>query len=122
MSLEAVAQARRRGEKWTAAVTEEIFADADVLMTPVLPSPADTADHFQARRPWRTSWHASTRSAYTTAWNIAGFPAASVPAGFTGEGLPLAVQLCLPGKERLLLALSGQLQRAADWTDRRPRL
>jgi amidase len=63
------------------------------------------------------------RTAYTTAWNVAGFPAASVPAGFTAEGLPLAVQLvALPGKERTLLALAGQLQRAADWTERRPQL
>jgi amidase len=65
----------------------------------------------------------SQRSAFTTPWNIAGFPAASVPAGFTDDGLPLAVQLvALPGRERSLLALAAQLQRASDWTARRPAL
>jgi amidase len=123
MSPERVAASRSYGEKWTAAVTERVFSAADVLMTPVLPSPADVARHFHPGRPLRTALRSSMRSAYTTAWNVAGFPAASVPAGFTAEGLPLAIQLvALPGKERTLLALAGQLQRASDWTERRPQL
>ena len=121
VSLEQVAKARRRGEHWTAAVTEQIFAEADVLITPALPSPADAADHFRTGRPLRTALRSSLRTAYTTPWNVAGFPAASVPAGFTADGLPLAVQLvALPGRERMLIALAAQLQRAADWTERRP--
>jgi amidase len=65
----------------------------------------------------------SRRSAYTTSWNVAGFPAASVPAGFTEDGLPLAVQLvALPGRERTLLSLAGQLQHVFDWTAHRPPL
>ena len=123
ISAERIAASRRYGEKWTADVTEGVFANADVFMTPVLPSPADLAERFHPGRPLRTALRASMRTAYTTAWNVAGFPAASVPAGFTSDGLPLAVQLvALPGKERTLLALAGQLQRASDWTERRPRL
>jgi amidase len=92
-----------------------------VLMSPVLPSPADSARHFHAGHPLRSAWRSSLRTAYTTAWNVAGFPAASVPAGWTPDGLPLAVQLiALPGQERLLLSLAAELQRDADWTDRRP--
>jgi amidase len=46
-----------------------------------------------------------------------------VPAGWSEDGLPLAVQLvALPGQEQLLLSLAAALQRAADWTDRRPPL
>ncbi len=123
VSLEQVDRARQRGEAWSAAVTDHIFADADVLMTPALPSPADPAAHFRSRRPVITSLRSSMRSAYTTAWNVAGFPAASVPAGWTPEGLPLAVQLvALPGQESMLIALAAQMQRAADWTEHRPNL
>jgi amidase len=121
VSLEAVSASRRRGEKWSAEITEQIFGAADVLMSPVLPSPADAVSHFNPRRPLRSAWRASQRTAYTTAWNVAGFPAASVPVGWTEDGLPLAVQLvALPGQERLLIGLAAELQRDADWTERRP--
>jgi amidase len=123
VSLEAVKRARRRGEQWAALITEQTFGEADVLLTPALPSPADAATNLRPSRPWVTSLRSSRRSAYTTPWNVAGFPAASVPAGFTDDGLPLAVQLiALPGRERTLLSLAGQLQRAYDWTTRRPAL
>ncbi len=123
VSLEAVRRARHRGEQWAALVTEQTFGDADVLLTPALPTPADAAANFKPGRPVATAFRSLQRSAYTTAWNIAGFPAASVPAGFTADGLPLAVQLvALPGRERTLLGLAAQLQRTFDWTGRRPQL
>lgn len=123
VSLEAVGRARRRGEHWAVLITEQTFGEADVLLTPALPSPADAVTNLRPSRPWVTSLRSSRRTAYTTPWNIAGFPAASVPAGFTDDGLPLAVQLvALPGRERTLLSLAGQLQRAFDWTARRPSL
>jgi amidase len=121
VSLDAVATSRRRGEQWSADVTEDVFSAADVLMSPVMPSPADPANRFHGSHPLRSAWRSSQRTAYTTAWNVAGFPAASVPAGWTDDGLPLAVQLiALPGRERLLLGLAAELQRSADWTERRP--
>jgi amidase len=53
---------------------------------------------------------------FTTPWNLAGFPAASVPAGITPDGLPLAVQLvALPGGEATLLALMAQLEQVLPW-------
>jgi amidase len=121
VSLDAVASSRRRGEQWSADVTEEIFGSVDVLMSPVMPSPADPAKRFHSSHPLRSAWRASQRTAYTTAWNVAGFPAASVPVGWTEDGLPLAVQLvALPGRERMLIGLAAELQRNADWTERRP--
>jgi amidase len=113
----AIEAARRRGERWTADVTEAAFADADVLLTPVLATPADPATRFAPAHPVRTALRSALRTAYVAPWNVAGFPAASVPFGFTTDGLPLAVQLVgVPGSERLLIALAAQLQRASDWT------
>jgi amidase len=66
----------------------------------------------------RTLALAGRHAPYTPAWNVTGQPALSVPAGWTLDGLPLAVQLVgPPGSEALLLSLAAQLQ---DWTDRRP--
>ena len=54
---------------------------------------------------------------------MTGQPAASVPAGFTPEGVPLAVQLVgRPHDEATLLSLSAQLETARPWADRRPSL
>jgi amidase len=55
------------------------------------------------------------------AWNLAGYPAASVPAGLSPEGLPLAVQLvATPGKESLLIGLAAQLERQHPWPRHAP--
>jgi amidase len=58
----------------------------------------------------------------TAAWNLAGYPAASVPAGVSPQGLPMAVQLvATPGNESLLLGLAAQLERERPWPRHAPR-
>ena len=52
-------------------------------------------------------------------WNLAGFPAVSVPV--SGPGLPGAVQLVAgPGREQTLLALAAQLERVSPWQRHAP--
>ena len=54
-------------------------------------------------------------------FNATGQPAASVPAGFDADGLPLAVQLVgRPDDEATLLSLAAQLEGERPWPDRRP--
>jgi amidase len=56
-------------------------------------------------------------------WNLTGQPAASVPAGFTEEGLPRAVQLVgRPHDEATLLSLAAQIEAERPWAGRRPPL
>ena len=65
---------------------------------------------------WESGW-----VPFNVLWNSTGQPAASVPAGFSGEGLPLAVQLVgRPDAEATLLSLAAQLEAARPWADRRP--
>ena len=60
---------------------------------------------------------------YCAAWNHTGQPAASVPAGFTADGFPLAVQLVgRPGDEATLLSLAAQIEAERPWADRVPTL
>jgi amidase len=57
------------------------------------------------------------------AFNHTGQPAAAVPAGFTGDGFPLSVQLvAAPEREDVLLSLAAQLERARDWPAHVPAL
>ena len=61
--------------------------------------------------------------AYTAVWNVAGNPAASLPAGFARDGLPLAVQLVgRPAGEPTVLSVAAQLERARPWADATPPL
>ena len=58
---------------------------------------------------------------YAIVWNHTGQPAASIPAGLSVEGLPLAVQLVAPpNDEQTLLSLAAQLEVEQPWADRRP--
>jgi amidase len=58
---------------------------------------------------------------FTAPWNHLGNPAASVPAGFTAGGMPLAVQLVgRPNDEATLLSLAAQLEAERPWADRLP--
>ena len=62
-------------------------------------------------------------SAYAALWNVTGNPAASVPAGFARDGLPLAVQLVgRSDDEPTILAVAAQLEQELAWTGRRPAL
>ena len=67
---------------------------------------------------WETGW-----VPFTVLWNITGQPAASVPAGNTADGLPVAVQLVgRQGDESTLLSLAAELEAERPWADRRPQI
>jgi amidase len=90
------------------------FAQHDVLVMPTLAQPAPPA-----RRYGNLSWPRSVTLALrfapmTGVWNLAGYPAATVPV--PGDGMPRAVQLVTtPGREDLLFSLAAQLERARPW-------
>ena len=66
---------------------------------------------------------AAAKVPYYGTFNATGHPACSVPAGFDGDGLPLAVQLAgRPHDEATLLSLAAQIEQARPWADRRPAL
>ena len=108
-------------ERRLAARVGTLFDEHDVLLTPVMSQPAPRAGLMEGRGAtvtylWESGW-----VPFNVLWNSTGQPAASVPAGFSGEGLPLAVQLVgRPDAEATLLSLAAQLEAARPWADRRP--
>jgi amidase len=98
------------------------FERHDVLVMPTLAQPAPPARRW-GEGSWLHSVVTSLRYApMTAAWNLAGYPAASVPAGVSPQGLPMAVQLvATPGNESLLLGLAAQLERERPWPRHAPR-
>ena len=111
----------RRDEPALAARLNAVFERADVVLMPMLPGqPPKIADLTSRGTAW-TFNRAATEVAYTAPWNVIGQPAASVPAGFDSDGLPLAVQLCgRAGDEVTLLRLAAQIEAARPWAQSRP--
>jgi amidase len=112
-----------RAEQRLAERVGRLFADHDVLLTPVMSEPAVPAGIMEGRGAtasylWSTAW-----VPFEVLWNSTGQPAASVPAGFSADGLPLAVQIVgRPHDEATLLSLAAQLEEARPWAARRPPL
>ncbi|MFC6153476.1 amidase [Nocardioides yefusunii] len=105
-----------------AAAALEALAPYDAVLTPTLASPpvpvgalrddADPAGDFEAQCRF-TPW--------TSAWNVTGMPAVSLPTHWTADGLPVGVMLAgRPAQDELLLSLSAQVEAVSDWTGRRP--
>ncbi len=89
----------------------------DVVLTPTLAQPPlpvgalrnddDPAADFEAQKAF-TPW--------TSAWNVTGMPAVSLPLHWTPDGLPVGVMLAArPGEEALLLSVAAQVEVAAPW-------
>ena len=98
-----------------------LFEDVDVLLTPMMSEPAKPAQAMEGRGAIATWLWESRWVPFNVVWNATGQPAASVPAGFSAGGLPLAVQLVgRESDEATLLSLSAQLEAARPWADRRP--
>ncbi|HLW15823.1 MAG TPA: amidase [Actinomycetota bacterium] len=96
------------------------FEEYDGLLTPTFSRPAppigeigkDIHGAWNDYRNWLC---------WTWPFNVTGQPAASVPAGFSSEGLPIGVQVVgRAADERTVLSLSAQLERARPWIDHRP--
>ena len=118
--LLAAARAREHG---VAAKLGELFADFDVLLTPVLARAAVEVGRWAGRGALMTLDGVSryTLSPLLSAWNVTGQPACAVPAGYSADGLPLAVQLVgRPDDEATLLALAAQLEAEREWPSERP--
>jgi amidase len=98
-----------------------IFDQADVLLLPVIGEPAVPVGKWDSHRGLWTLSGMTRRTGFGPPWNYIGNPAASVPAGFTDDGLPLSVQLVgRPNDEATLLSLAAQLEAERPWAERRP--
>jgi amidase len=106
-----------------AALGQVFDGGVDLVMTPMFTRRAPHVGKYEGRSAL-IALNGSIRFVpYCGAFNHTGQPAASVPAGFTADGFPLAVQLVAkPEQEPVLLAVAAQLETALGWPDRRPPL
>lgn len=114
-----VARAGLTRESWAQswrATAREFFTSHDVLLTPALArTPPSSSDW--SRRGWLANVVSSALYApFAAPWNLAGLPAAVVPAGRHPNGLPLGAQLVAgEGGEGLLLGLAAVVESRLPW-------
>jgi aspartyl-tRNA(Asn)/glutamyl-tRNA(Gln) amidotransferase subunit A len=97
----------------------------DLLLAPTAPSAAPLIS--STRAPLQSGAEAAsrffTRRSFSTPASLAGFPALSVPCGFTESGLPIGLQLIgRRFEDATLLRAAHTYERAMSWRDRRPPL
>ncbi len=97
------------------------FEDHDILLSPTLNAPPLRIGAYQGKGLARTLLGMTGYMPFCPPLNLVGFPAASVPAGTSADGLPLGVQLAAaPGGEALLLSVARQLETLRPWPRHAP--
>jgi aspartyl-tRNA(Asn)/glutamyl-tRNA(Gln) amidotransferase subunit A len=113
-----------RGQQARALVRREVdeaLARRDVLLAPATPITAPRIEERQTRLGDGPSDVRSALIRLTRPFNFSGHPACSVPCGFTGDGLPIGMQIVgRPFDEATVLRTADAYQRLTDWHARRP--
>jgi amidase len=97
----------------------------DLLLTPTMAEPPVPLGTFATTpdNPWTGLLRSGPYTPFTPAFNMTGQPAISLPLHESADGLPIGVQLVAAyGRDDLLLSVATQLEAAAPWADRRPRV
>jgi len=91
------------------------FADVDVMLTPVAPTPA-----FKIGEKVNDPLQMYLSDIFTIPVNLAGTCAMSLPAGFSASGLPIGLQLIgKPFGEETLLRAGYAFEQATEWHTRK---
>ena len=99
----------------------QFFERYDLLLSPTLPCAAFDVGHDTP--PGHEGRNIVSWVYYTYPFNLTGQPAASIPAGFTAEGLPVGLQMVAGiNREVDILRAAAAFEEAAPWAERRPPL
>ncbi|HEY6759679.1 MAG TPA: amidase [Baekduia sp.] len=116
-----VLRAARAAERPFRARVGRIFRRADVVLAPTTAQPPLPVGSIDGLGGWATDKVIVGACPYAWPWNVLGWPGVNVPAGLTGDGLPVGAQLLGPdASEPRLIALAAQLEAAERWQDRTP--
>jgi aspartyl-tRNA(Asn)/glutamyl-tRNA(Gln) amidotransferase subunit A len=97
---------------------ETVFKQCDVIVTPTYPTSA-----FKIGEKVNDPLKMYLSDIFTIPANLAGIPAISLPCGFTGEGLPIGLQLLSNYfQEEKILQVAAAYERETEWHLQKPPL
>lgn len=104
---------------WDAA--RKFFARYDLLLTPTVACPPFKVGLDNPTEVAGTPIPEYGWTPFTYPFNMTGQPAASVPCGFTGDGLPIGLQIVgRRFEDHTVLRAAAVFEKAHPWADRRP--
>jgi amidase len=111
----------RGSESEVAERVQSIFDDVDVVITPGTAMGPSRIGAYQRRGAISTLTLVAQRVPFQAMFNVTGQPAAVVPWGLDGKGVPTSIQLVgRPFDEATLISLGAQIEQARPWANRRP--
>ena len=115
---------RMRGDKLRyIALIQRFLNEWDLLLTPSVSVAAFPAERLQPEHWPEHEWDWMMWAEFSYPFNMSGTPAASVPCGFTADGLPVGIQIVAKRFNDLgVLNASAALEIARPWADIRPQL
>ncbi len=108
-----------REDHW--AGLRKVFETYDLLLTPTTPVAAFDIGIMGPEKIDGKDVAPTALAAFTIPFNFSGQPAATIPCGFTREGLPVGLQII--GRrfdETTIIRASAAFERAYPWIDKRP--
>jgi amidase len=111
-------------EEYTRRMLSWWASGYDILLTPTLAQLPPKIGEFDSTpgNPIAGILRSSQLVPFTPPFNVTGQPAVSLPLAMH-DGLPVGVQFVADyGREDVLISLAAQLERAAPWADRRPKV
>jgi aspartyl-tRNA(Asn)/glutamyl-tRNA(Gln) amidotransferase subunit A len=115
-----------RGQRVRTLIRSEVdgaLAGLDVLLCPTTAIAATPVEAREVVLDGQSQPIRPSLLRFTRVFNLSGHPAASIPGGFTPEGLPVGLQIVgRPFDEATVLRVADAYQRVTDWHTRRPSL
>ena len=111
----------RTAESELAGRIQSIFDEVDVVITPGTATGPSRIGAYRRLGAVSTLALVAARVPFQAMFNVTGQPAAVVPWGLDGDGVPVSIQLVgRPFDEATLLSLGAQIESARPWAHRRP--
>jgi aspartyl-tRNA(Asn)/glutamyl-tRNA(Gln) amidotransferase subunit A len=114
--LEAQRRRRRLAREFA-----RVWEQCDCLLTPTTPLVAFPIEHRQVTIGGVPEDPRTATTRCTRPFNVLGWPALSLPCGWSRQGLPVGLQvIAAPGREDAVFRVAGELERALDVSARPP--